>query len=669
MYFFFSLIPFILLGTLIYYGTTKYKLHFDQAVAIPTKLVAFLGTVILGFNVFLFESNPGLGWSLFFAVFFAFFFQLFPKEKRSFFVYFLSITGVIAALALAGRVNDFMEGINLATIFFSTAFLLVLHSTEDAQKHIFAFIRGAWASFFAFFRQFGGLYTFAQKHKAKGKFNILQILKTAAITVLIVVIFVSLLNQADPVFAQIMEDFFGNLEERFFFSLIIAALIILGLTISIKPKKPISAELGFLNYYDFIIPLSVLITLLGVFLAIQFTYLFGGHTNLEAFDLTYSEYVRKGFIELLIATFFGSLVSIIILLKQDHLKAKENKILKIVHFVLLIELFLMLVSAFKRDIIYIDSYGLTRIRIIGGVFLAWLAAFFVIIIGANFTKKVTKKTILTTSASLGFALFLVLNTVNIDQFIVDYNMKKFPEKKDIFYTSLLSADAVRGWEDAILIAQKSYNELSENENLSETEKEQLAEALLTVKSIAEERNSLFDNYGSLEEMKDNDYADIPDGLPDHIKFNRKWQSLNFGEKNAFQYIKEKPDVFEQTLNCLEKNIDFYQIKNSIDLNDQTRSRLNEYDYPLTERFYYYNDFHSIKRDIFEYFLDKYYEKEGYKYYHRKLEYEEEIKPLLEKIKSRIVINENDLSDYQKRDSYYAEFEKHLVELVMVEKCQ
>lgn len=664
-----SLFFLIILGALIYYGISKYNLHFTQKVIIPAKLFIFLSTIVLGFNLFLFESHPGIGWSLFFTIFFGFFFTLFPKEKRGFFVYFLSLTGIIASLALMGRANDFMADINVSTIFFSTAFLIILHSVEDAEKHIFAFIRGAWATFFGLFRQFGNLYTFAQTHKEKGKFNILQVLKTSAITVVIIVVFVSLLSQADPVFAQIMEDFFGNIEARFLASLIIIALVTLGFTISIKANKPINAKLSFLNYYDFIIPLTVLITLLGVFLAIQFTYLFGGQADLVAFDLTFSEYVRKGFIELLIATFFGLLISVLILFKEDHLKTKENKVLKIVHFILLIELLLMLVSAFKRDIIYIDSYGLTRIRVLGGIFLIWLAGIFTLITSANFIKKFPKKQILVGAGGFGLFFFLVLNIANTDQFIVDYNTNNFAEKNDIFYNSLLSEDAIKGWEEAILISQTTYNNLSNKKHLTDLEKKELAETLLALKSITEKRNKLFDYYGTLEEVKDNDYTDIPKGFPDHIKYNRKWQSMNLGKKQAFEFVKENSETFDKTLNCLNQNIDFYQIKNSIDISEETNTRLREYDYPFTERFYYYNDIDSVKRDIFRYFLNHYVDNSDFeKKYYQEIDYLENLETILTKIKSRMNINSDDLDDYQKENQYYEEFERYLVELIEVEKC-
>ncbi len=671
MGFLFGLLPLFILILLIYYGFSKYKLHFNQEVVIPKKIVALLLLIILGFNLFLFEANPGIGWSLFFTMLFVFFLTMFPQEKRNFFVYLLTSTGIISGIALAGRANDFMVETNLSILFFSIIFLLILYSVEDAAKHIFAFIRGGWALFFGFFRQIGNLFSFAQKNSDKNRLNILRVLKTSAITVLVIVIFVSLLSKADPVFAQIIEDFFGNIEKRFIFSLVLIALATLGCTISINAQKPINTKLSFLNYYDFIIPLSVLTTLLAVFLAIQFTYLFGGQADLSAFDLTFSEYVRKGFIELLIATFFGILISVIILLKQDHLKAKENKILKLVHFVLLLELFLMLVSAFKRDIIYIDSYGLTRIRIIGGMFLVWLAALFVIIIAANFTKKISKQTILISSVSLGFVLFVILNTVNLDQLIVDYNAKHFPEKQDIFYNSLLSADAVKGWEEGIVTSQKIYNQFAEKPTLTEDEKKIFAGALLAVKAITEKRDNLLNHYGTIEEMKDNDYADLPRGFPDKIRYNRKWQALNFGEKHAFEYMKKNSSVFEGTLACLNKNIDLYQIKNSINLNDQTNERLHEYEYPLIQRFYYYKELHSIKRSIFAYFLETYYgdERDGKYYRDFDFDYAEDLKPILDELKTKLSINPTDLNDYQKRDAYYKEFEEHLIKLVRVEKCE
>src|SRR5690606_14477966 len=94
-----------------------------------------------------------------------------------------------------------------------------------------------------------------------------------------------------------------------------------------------------------------------------------------------SQYVRKGFIELLTATFFGGLLSYVIAL-MSHQEEKKEKSWQLqgLNTVLIVELGFLLGSAWKRNAMYMDVYGLTRVRLIGELFLLWLAGFLALLL-------------------------------------------------------------------------------------------------------------------------------------------------------------------------------------------------------------------------------------------------------------------------------------------------
>jgi hypothetical protein len=130
-----------------------------------------------------------------------------------------------------------------------------------------------------------------------------------------------------------------------------------------------------------VIEVSVVLgSLLAVFLAfvlVQFRYFFGGVDLVEASaTLTYSEYARRGFFELV--TVAGLLLPVLMFthwaLRRDDPRAE--RVFHVLAGALLVMLCVVVVSALQRMRLYTEEFGLTELRLYPTVFMGWLVVVF-----------------------------------------------------------------------------------------------------------------------------------------------------------------------------------------------------------------------------------------------------------------------------------------------------
>jgi hypothetical protein len=117
--------------------------------------------------------------------------------------------------------------------------------------------------------------------------------------------------------------------------------------------------------------LILLNSLFVVFVVVQSAYLFGGRETLSRVGLTYSEYARRGFFELVVA---GSLVIGLVLVidwmvQKDPRRARTVDLL---HGGLIALTLVILVSALQRMRLYTEAFGLTELRLYTTVFMGWV---------------------------------------------------------------------------------------------------------------------------------------------------------------------------------------------------------------------------------------------------------------------------------------------------------
>ena len=143
------------------------------------------------------------------------------------------------------------------------------------------------------------------------------------------------------------------------------------------PTGPRLADERRLRPTEIGVVLGSLAALFALFVAIQVQYLFSGDSHVQASTgLTYAEYARRGFFELVAV----AALLLPVLLATDWARARNWRSLttfRILGGLLVVLLIVVVASAFQRLSIYMDVYGLTPLRLYVASFLAWLAAVFV----------------------------------------------------------------------------------------------------------------------------------------------------------------------------------------------------------------------------------------------------------------------------------------------------
>jgi hypothetical protein len=196
------------------------------------------------------------------------------------------------------------------------------------------------------------------------------------------------------------------------------------------------------------VALALLNALFLSFIIVQLRYLFGGSDLvIGTAGLTYAEYARKGFFELV--TVAALLMPL--LLAADWLLegASSKRLFRLQAASLGVMLVVIMASALKRLLLYQSEYGLTELRLYTTAFMGWLALALVWL--ALTVLRGRRERFAGGALVAGFAVFFGLHAINPDDLIVRTNLAHFRAGKvfDAEYAVTLSADAVPALANAL----------------------------------------------------------------------------------------------------------------------------------------------------------------------------------------------------------------------------
>ncbi|GHH68673.1 hypothetical protein GCM10017673_18140 [Streptosporangium violaceochromogenes] len=214
------------------------------------------------------------------------------------------------------------------------------------------------------------------------------------LTVLLVLLFGGLFASADGVFAEavkrvfLAQDWVGSLPLRAgvfaAFAAIVASAVLVGLRPVNDPRTP--APRLTVGRGLWVTPLVALNLLFGVFVAMQLTVLFGGSRwVLSAAGLTYAEYARSGFFQLVVVSVFV-LAIVAVASGAIRLRGRERWLMAGLLGLLCALTMVILVSALRRLDLYVDAYGHSRLRISVEAAIWWLGAVFALVLVAGATR-------------------------------------------------------------------------------------------------------------------------------------------------------------------------------------------------------------------------------------------------------------------------------------------
>ncbi|GAA2866548.1 hypothetical protein GCM10010517_26060 [Streptosporangium fragile] len=211
------------------------------------------------------------------------------------------------------------------------------------------------------------------------------------LTLVLLVVFGALFASADAVFAEAVErvltaqDWAESLPQRILlfavFAVVVASAVLVGLRPVAEPASPdlrITVGRGL-----WVTPLIALNLLFATFVAMQLTVLFGSTRWLvSATGLTYAEYARSGFFQLVIVSVFV-LAIVAAASGAVELRGFDRWLMAGLLGLLCALTLVILFSALHRLDLYVDAYGFSRLRASVWAAIWWLAGVFGLVLVAG----------------------------------------------------------------------------------------------------------------------------------------------------------------------------------------------------------------------------------------------------------------------------------------------
>ncbi|WP_411107457.1 DUF4153 domain-containing protein [Streptomyces sp. cmx-4-9] len=278
----------------------------------------------------------------------------------------------------------------------------------------------------------------------------LPVAKAAAVAVGLLLLFGTLFSSADAAFADLLGDLMPDI------SLVDGplriVLFLFGALVALTAARAAAAPLRWdrievapgtpRSRIEWALPLILLNLLFAGFNAVQLAVLFGGYDKvLKSTHLTYAEYARQGFWQLLWATLLTLAVIALALRWAPRGKPGDRRFVRVVLGVLCALTLVVVASALRRMDLYVDAYGLTQLRVSVAAMELWLGLVIVLIVAAGvFGARWLPRAVVGSAAGA----VLVFGLLSPDGMVAERNVARFEEtgKIDLAYFQSLSADAV-----------------------------------------------------------------------------------------------------------------------------------------------------------------------------------------------------------------------------------
>ena len=270
-------------------------------------------------------------------------------------------------------------------------------------------------------------------------------------SLLVLVVFGPLLAAADPAFAELILALVPPLDGTWFarwvllFPLVAAGTLGACFVVLAPPRVDggTAPQPAALRRLEWALPVGLLVMLFAGFVVVQLAALFGGSTHvLRTTGLTYAEYARGGFWELLAVT----MLTLLVIALASWWAPKATTVDRVVLQTLLVALsgltLVIVASALSRMWAYQQAYGFTVLRLLVLTFELWLGLVYVLVIVA--TVRLRAGWLPPAVVSTALLALLAVALLNPDRFIAEHNILRWEQsgRIDTGYLSRLSADAV-----------------------------------------------------------------------------------------------------------------------------------------------------------------------------------------------------------------------------------
>ena len=488
--------------------------------------------VSLGFvavyNLFLFKTGWGLGFSLLILLLNLCFFLFKDNKARNIYLgYVSSVVAIVFGCLISYRANEVVQLANILVSLLFSVTALYFYKEENTFKFLIpSFLLIPFNVLAKAFTSIpDSLSQKKEDHHGTKNEIIKSLIKGLIFAVPVLIVLAIVLISADPVFGKLADNLLKNIHERIIISLLLfVPLFALSL---IKLKEKVSFEKEEIKQlihkgYELSVVLGGIALLFGAFIVVQSQYLFSslGERQLEQLgitSLTYSEYVNKGFFELMIATVISIGVLSYVLTFIKRITGNEKKIIQVLSSAVILETFLIILSAAQRVNLYQIEHGLTRARIFGTIFLVYLTILLVIYLFHLFINMSQKKFFYSMVSSV-LLFFLSINLINIDGMIATTYKPTVNKEIDYTYLSYLSPDAYMVWPEIINNIDSAVATIeTKRESMTDDDKRKYSYAKIELYQLEKKYKEQI--------------------------INSRWQELNLSKYQALQLSLDKKEEF------------------------------------------------------------------------------------------------------------------------------
>jgi hypothetical protein len=178
-----------------------------------------------------------------------------------------------------------------------------------------------------------------------------------------------------------------------------------------------------------------------LFAIVQFSYFFGGGIATLPVEMTYADYARRGFAELVVVTVINFTVLMATLHGTDRTSRSMDRFLRMLLAVLIGCTGVMLCSAFMRMAMYEAAYGFSETRLLVDVFILFLSVLFVIALVKLWDDRLK---LMKPYAIIALTAYVIVNYMQVDSIVASNNVERYEltGNIDTSYLGTLSFEAV-----------------------------------------------------------------------------------------------------------------------------------------------------------------------------------------------------------------------------------
>ena len=189
---------------------------------------------------------------------------------------------------------------------------------------------------------------------------------------------------------------------------------------------------------------SVIALVYVLYLVSQLAYFFSAFSGLLPKDFTVAEYARRGFFEMFAVCVINlGLLFFALLGAKKKENGKEPVMIRVLAVFLCLFSLVLIVTAMSKMNLYIQSFGMTYLRILTSVFMIFLCVVFCTMCLWIFVRKIPYMQVVVITATV---LVLVLSFADPARVVADYNVKAYQTGKlesiDMAELGMLASDAV-----------------------------------------------------------------------------------------------------------------------------------------------------------------------------------------------------------------------------------